>query len=543
MRDRLEYWIRYAQTVRHLKPIQVWGRVLAVLKQRLGSISLPELPSTLDTIPAPSRRFQGHDVWNTKKDIQKGVFTFLNESRDLGEVVDWKAADAPLLWRFNLHYFHYIHLLDLEEQVRMCQAWINEHPPGTPISWHPYPTSLRLVNWSRTRMRTRPVMESAYLQAGHLYRNIEHHITGNHVIENARALVVMGDFFKQQGEAKKWFEEGVDLIVSEIKEQILPDGGHFERSPMYHTIMLECFLDVLDVLPPTHKAHGVILPAVTQMADFLVSMTHPDGQLALFNDSTQEIASPPHEMLERVAGVSGHKAKKKTIFHDTGYYAFHGKEIYMIIDGGAVGPDHLMAHAHADVFSYELSIKSEQFIVDSGVYEYQKGAMRDYVRSTRAHNTVCVDDTDQVECWDSFRVARRWAPDNIVFASQGAQCRFDGIYGGYAHLIGDQIMHRRKVTVFEDKKQIQVDDLVDGVGVHRVESLIHLHPDVSVEEWDDYILLSKNDVTCRLESNASSMSIESGWYCPKFGTRLSNEVIVLEGDHQLPVHLSYTLSY
>jgi len=543
MRNSLEYWIRYAQTVRHLKPIQVWGRVLAVLKQRLGSISLPDLPEQLDTIPAPSQGIHGHDVWNTKKDIQQGVFTFLNESRDLGEVVDWKAASAPLLWRFNLHYFHYIHLLDLEEQVRLCQAWINEHPPGTPIAWHPYPTSLRLVNWSRTRMRTRPIMESAYLQAGHLYRNIEHHITGNHVIENARALVVMGHFFKQQGEAKKWFEEGVNLIVSEIKEQILPDGGHFERSPMYHAIMLECFLDVLDVLPPTHKAHAVILPAVTQMADFLASLTHPDGHLALFNDSTQEIAAKPHDLLERVAGVSGHQAKQQTIFHDTGYYAFHGKEIYLILDGGAVGPDHLMAHAHADVFSYELSIKGEQFIVDSGVYEYQKGAMRDYVRSTRAHNTVCVDDTDQVECWDSFRVARRWAPDNIVFASQGAQCRFDGIYGGYAHLIGDQIMHRRKVTVYEDKKQIQVDDLVDGVGAHRVESLIHLHPDVSVQEWDDYIMLSKNDVTCRLESKASGMRIESGWYCPKFGTRLSNEVIVLEGDNHLPVHLSYTLSY
>ena len=539
----MEYWIRYARTVRHLKPIQVWGRIRATLKQRLGRVSLPAIPDEWDPILAPAEGAPGHDPWNTREDILNGTFTFLNESHNLGATVDWEAPDMPLLWRFNLHYFHYIHLLTLDEQVRLCQSWIHAHPPGAPVAWHAYPTSLRLVNWARTRMRNPAILESAYLQAGHLYRNIEYHVTGNHVIENARALVVMGAFFRQKHEAKKWFKKGIDIIVSEIEEQILPDGGHYERSPMYHALMLECFLDVAEVLPPEHEAHAVLLPVITQMGDFLASMMHPDGQLALFNDSTQEIAPQPAKVIKRVLDVTGHCSQSRTAYSHSGYYVHRGAEVFLAIDAGPVGPAHLMAHSHADVFSYELSIQGLQFIVDSGVYEYQKGPMRDYVRSTRAHNTVCIDEMDQVECWDSFRVGRRWAPDNIVFASKGMQSRFDGLYSGYAHLIGDQITHQRKVMVDEKVRQIQVNDLVDGQGRHMVESLIHLHPDVEVAEHSDHLVLTRGSVSCRFHTEPFSVRIESGWYCPEFGKRTSNTVLVLGGRSPLPVHISYTLHY
>lgn len=539
----LQYWIRYMHTMRYLRPVQIWGRAFSVLKQRLGRVELPALPEALDPIPAPQIGKPGHDPWNSRDELLKGNFTFLNETNHLGAAVDWDAQGLPLLWRFNLHYFQYLHHLNLDEQVRLCQAWINAHPPGTPVAWHPYTTSLRLINWAKTRMRTKAILESAYVQAGYLYRNIEYYLTGNHVIENARALVVMGHFFREKDEAKRWFEKGVDLIVAEIEEQVLPDGGHYERSPMYHALMLECFLDVIELLPAAHKAHAVIMPAIAQMADFLASMIHPDGNLALFNDSTQEIAQTPHCILERVMALTGHEPVRKTMFQQTGYYLFRGSDIFLALDAGPVGPDHLMAHAHADVFSYELSIRDQQFIVDTGVFEYQQGDMREYVRSTRAHNTVCVDDLDQVECWNSFRVGRRWAPDNIVFATRGKQCRFDGIYDGYAHLIGDRIMHRRKVTIDENAREMQVDDLVEGRGTHLVETRVHLHPEVHVKQHEEYIELTRAGVSCRFYTDAPNVQIETGWYCPQFGTRYSNRVIVLGGETRLPVHLSYSLRY
>jgi hypothetical protein len=39
----------------------------------------------------------------------------------------------------------------------------------------------------------------------------------------------------------------LQIVDSEIGEQILPDGGHFERSPMYHAMILEDCLDLLNI--------------------------------------------------------------------------------------------------------------------------------------------------------------------------------------------------------------------------------------------------------------------------------------------------------
>ena len=543
MHDAIQYWIRYAHTIRHLRPVQVTGRVQAALKQRFGRTSLPPLPTSLDVIPPDSSVHQGHDPWNTSSNILTGVFTFLNQSYDLGVPVNWKAENLPLLWRFNLHYFHYIHQLRLDDQIKVCQSWIRAHPPGSPVAWHAYPTSLRLVNWCKTGMRTPEIVESMYLQAGHVYRNIEYHVTGNHVIENARALAVTGHFFKLRGEAGDWFEKGLSLILQEFEEQLLPDGGHYERSPMYQALMLEAVLDVLETLHTGHAARPALKRIVDAMADFLASLTHPDGNLVLLNDSTQEIAPPPSSILENVTRKTGHIAQKKAVFSDTGYYLHHGKDVYMAIDAGPAGPRHLMAHAHADIFSYELSIGKEQFVVDAGVYEYQKGSMRDYVRSTRAHNTVCIDDTNQVECWDSFRVGRRWQPHEVVFACDSGQSRFDGIYDGYAHLIGDKIVHQRQVMIKEQERQILVRDRVEGEGIHKVESLIHLHPDVTIVEVEHGYELNKNGTICYLNTQSEQLSLESGWYCPEFGMRLSNKIIVLGGAAMLPVNISYTISY
>ena len=69
--------------------------------------------------------------------------------------------------------------------------------------------------------------------------------------------------------------------------------------------------------------------------------------------------------------------------------------MFLIVDGGPVGPDYLPAHAHADIFSFELSLEGQRFVVDAGVFEYAAGEWRDFARSTAAHNTMTLDDRDQ----------------------------------------------------------------------------------------------------------------------------------------------------
>jgi uncharacterized heparinase superfamily protein len=279
------------------------------------------------------------------------------------------------------------------------------------------------------------------------------------------------------------------------------------------------------------------------MSDFLVSVTHPNGHIALFNDATQEIAVPTHELCQYASDVIGYQPTRKNEFPETGYFVHRENDCYLIIDGGAIGPDYLPAHAHADIFSYELSVGGVPFIVDTGVYEYEVGDMREYVRSTKAHNTVCIDGVDQAECWDAFRVARRYPPKDVSFDQQNAHSLFEGIFDGYGHLIGDQIEHHRRIETDSRERRITIEDTVTGKSEHTVRSRIHLHPEVNVHRGHDTIELERDGHTVRMSTGDSPVRLEKSWYCPEFGMALEIDVIVIEAKGLLPTRILYRIHY
>ena len=544
----LEMAARYFHTTRHFKAGPDLGRLLAQSKKKVGLPALPEPPAKLDGRLKSAVPFVHHDPWNSGNDLREGRFRFLNNDAYLGWPVNWDAPGLPVLWQFNLHYFDYLYLLNREEQLEISTDWVRANRLGNTVAWHPYPTSLRVVNWCKLQLDTPELLRSIYSQASHLYRNIEFHQPGNHLLENAKALIFAGRHFEGQGEADQWLSRGLGIFQRETPVQVLKDGGYFECSPMYHAIMLKGYLDIINILPQEHADVPLLRESAKQMTDFLVSVTHPDGNIALFNDSTREIAVSTRSLAQYAQDLLHYNARTQHAFNETGYFIHDGPSIYLIIDGGAIGPDFLLAHAHADIFSYELSVAGHPFIVDSGVFEYAAGAMRTYVRSTLAHNTVSIDGMDQAECWASFRVARRFAPHDVSFtrnetAQNETQSKFEGTFSGYSRLIGDGIVHRRLITCDDRLREIRIQDTIEGRGTHVVKSLLHLHPNLSVEKQGERILLSAADASCFIEADEGAVSIEEGWYCPEFGLKQKNKVLVLGGNLSLPTQLSYTIRY
>ena len=529
-------------TLRHSKPRQIISRLTGLAKKNLVLLHPPLPPYTLGDKLSPTVPFLHHDSWNRRDEIGGGNFRFLNRDEYLGRPVDWRAASLPALWRYNLHYFNYLFLLDPPEQESLCLEWVRANPLAKGTAWHPFPTSLRIVNWCKARLVNPELRRSLYRQAAYLYRHMEWHHLGNHLLENARALVFAGSGFAGEGEADRWLARGVEIYRRQTPRQILADGGHFERSPMYHALVLEGYLDVINLLPGGEDKEALI-EAAKPMSDFLISVTHPDGAIALFNDSTREIAPPTDLLLSYAESLTGHRAKPKDAFAETGYFIHRSEGLFLILDGGRIGPDFLPAHAHADIFSYELSLGGEPLIVDAGVYEYEAGAMRGFVRSTRAHNTVTVDGADQAECWGSFRVARRFPPDRVSFHRTGSCSRFQGAFGGFAKLVGDGIVHKRAVSCDESRREIVVEDVVEGRGEHLVESLIHLHPDVELRVEGRRATLTVREVRCVIEAGEGPIMVEDSWYCPEFGLKRRNQALVLGGRRNLPSTVSYRLSY
>src|SRR5439155_4285503 len=136
-------------------------------------------------------------------------------------------------------------------------------PPGFGAGGEPYPLSLRIANWSKWACSRFSLSGAAVhtlaVQARYLRGRLEHHLLGNHLLANAKALVFAGLFFDGD-ESKEWLDVGLGILERELTEQVLADGGHFERSPMYHSIVLE---DILDLL-----AMGRVFPSVVPPRTF-----------------------------------------------------------------------------------------------------------------------------------------------------------------------------------------------------------------------------------------------------------------------------------
>ena len=290
--------ILYFNTIKYLRPVQIYGRILSTIKRKLNLIKIPTIPDKLKPLLEPKTDFIFHDPWSKRNELLNGNFIFLNKTFSLGFPPKWDDCESSLLWQFNLHYFNFLFLLNQEEQIRICQAWIDNNFFKNKVNWHPFVISLRIVNWCKLKSEDEKINKSIYQQASYLYRNLEYYHPANHYLENAKALIFAGLYFENQGEANKWFEKGLEIYLKETPKQVFEDGGYFEKSIMYHAIMLEGYLDILNIIPSDHAYYNYFKDTAKRMLNFLIDSTHPDGNIALFNDSTQEIAPSTNEIID-----------------------------------------------------------------------------------------------------------------------------------------------------------------------------------------------------------------------------------------------------
>ena len=224
-----------------------------------------------------------------------GRFAFLNNDKNVGWPPDWNRNDLPKLWLYNLHYFEYLWAFNYEDSKSLVLDWIENHTlQQEQLGWEPYPTSLRLMNlcgvfFCKYRRQIEDDLDflnklwaSIYIQTQWLSEHLETHLLGNHLLENGAALAFVGSCFCGN-EAERWLQLGESILEREIPEQILSDGMHFERSPMYHCRIIY----LLAMLYNT--GHSELVDLVREPArrslNALVKLTHPDGQIALLNDS------------------------------------------------------------------------------------------------------------------------------------------------------------------------------------------------------------------------------------------------------------------
>jgi len=455
------------------------------------------------------------------------------------------AARAPArgpLFAYHLHQHEYLRCSELpaSERALVIADWIRCHRSG--IGWDPHPTGLRLLAWGKLAttaglLEPSDLDEAVWLrsfadQAETLSQNLEIRLQANHLLSNLLCVVAAG-MWVESPESAGWLGRA-DLLCDEIAAQIRPDGGHEERSPMYHALLLENILDLLNLCraAPDRAPEGLtefLSDTSERMLAALEILSHRDGRIALFADTAFDLAPEPAalrsyaERLGVAVGDSG-ATRGSTCLAQSGYVRLERGDWLLLASVGEPSPPHQPGHAHCDALAFELSLAGRRLVTDTGVFEYLPGTRRQIARSTASHATLQIDGEEQAEIWAAHRVGGRPTVELTAFSDSGeaeATCRGWSRRG---------TLHRRRYRVIDAGAEIE--DWIEGPS-REIWSRLPIGPGWSVELEAS----SSPRAFCRaLEQPGLSVEIElpaafawrlsQGAYYPSFGREIERPVLI-----------------
>lgn len=518
----------YINTVKYMKPSQIYYRIKKMLGLKCTIGCLPSeqyeritdinVPKELDFDEAFLKRFNADDILDNK-------VTFLHSARKINWNSKWELNEETPLWNFNLHYFEFLFPLlkayeDTNQQKYLNKtifcilAWIKQNPKGKGIGWAPYTLALRLTNWISYYSYVQKkidkefqtlILNSLYEQYKYLAEHVEKDLLGNHYFEDLKALVLGAIFFDDEN----MLERVLETFKKECREQILPDGMHFELSPMYHKIIFEGILRVTVALRGINRKDIEIEKYLQPMLDVAWSLEEGLERIPLFNDCGNNVAKGLDALVsvsEKYFSIIPHF---KSQLKDSGFYIFKEGKWKLIVDAGQPGPKYIPGHAHCDAMSFELFRDGKPMIANCGTYAYQCEE-RNFFRSTAAHNTVKINGKEQSQCWGVFRLARRATVKVIEFRKNFLHILIVDQYGQEL---------RRKLTFSEGRFELN-----DSSRGNYIQDFIHF-----VEK--------KADIEELIKEEEYKWQYGSQLYAPEFGDLKHIFVLKISGNNEIKISM------
>ncbi len=495
------------RTARQLRAVQLFWRARYTLRRawwerrasavdaayRARAARLPALRWDHPGLPAVAqlRRARRSDAEALQRanDALEGRFTFLLRTLELGRDVAWFRPDLDAgtrLWKTLLHEQG-----SAEDLARAAAATgdpryarrlfelLRSWRAAAPIGCRDFALDAWNARAVATRLAHLAVAGSTLglhgadadaewlgreigLHGLFLRDNLELDLRGNHLFRDAAGLVFAHELTGGVPDAWSWLE-------GQVREQVLPDGAHFERAPMYHALCLQDLVEVAALAGSRRPAW--LADAVARMGGWLEAMLLGDGEIPLLGDGW--LGEVDAQQLLGAARAQGALQAPAAPERHGGLVPLAVGRLRAVLRGGLHGPDEQLGHAHADLLSFELSAGPRRAISDTGTHGYDPGSERAHLRSTAAHNTLRIGAAEQLETWGSFRVGRRGRAR--VYA-RGQSQNWDWVsasHDAYAHLPGRPLHHRLLALC---PRGALVVDCVTGSGTQRIESALHEHP-------------------------------------------------------------------
>jgi len=504
----------------------------------------------------------------------------------------WDKKNWPRLLNFYLHYFDWIrdyidsllnnktYNLGTSEVNYLIESWIANNNFAKGDGWYPYTTSLRIVNWSILfqlfpSFVSEKRIKSLWTQLIWLNSNLEKAQGGNHLIENLIAISIVSIQFDND-QAENIFRNSQINLKSQLKLQILCDGGHYERSATYHTILLDklielaCFISIAKGSVPSWLNNKI-----EEMSNWLKKVTFINGKLPRFNDSalnsapevnkvnssadtflkySKNLQNTNLDLLKNLLikkaftksnkkGLNFTKNLKVNIpeildLPDTGWVIFNpGKGWQACFKNGVATSLRAPGHCQSDILSFDLLYGGEYIFVDAGTSEYQAGAIRTFERSGGAHNVLQVGKTknnwvEPVEVWNGFKVGKISKNINREYGVSNYKEYFAlGSYDSYQSI---GTVHNRKIILSEvkhDSIKLKVEDEIRNKNKIFCRLIFHLGPKINPEKIINSLTIATNPII-EYEVKIDKTSFSEGFGHIQSRTSLYYEFTLGSG-HQL----------
>jgi len=455
-----------------------------------------------------------------------------------------------------------------EEFISQFSDWINENQVGIGVNWKTtMEIAIRNVNWiwaynffKHSKIFTKELkykfIKSIYRHTRYIYDHLEYGpILGNHFFSDIVGLVYGAIFFKKFNKSKVWLKKGINELNKEIINQFNSDGANFEQSTSYHRLVLEMALSAKYLLNSNQiQLQSDAKNRLEDAMKFIESLTKPDGtmpcigdaddgRLHIFCEYSRKNINDHRYLLDYLNNKKSPESiwitnkwkntsndkipttkKQNKFFKDSGLYVIENDLHHLVIHNGNVGQRGWGGHSHNDQLSFDYSYDKKQIIIDSGTYNYTGDPkQRNYFRSTKAHNTIQIDDQEI----NNYRNRELFAlVDDVKSPSTKIinQKEIELTHNGYLKL-NDPIKITRKFIL---SKELNIVDHIRCQKEHKINIYFHFDKNIKLEIIDKSVLIKYNKQVLKLlVDNFDEIAINDCWISSSYGIKYPSKKIVI----------------
>ncbi|MBI3577958.1 MAG: alginate lyase family protein [Ignavibacteriales bacterium] len=536
--------------------------------------------------------FKSGKAWPFKPSSELDVLD-VNNSSDVK--VPWELSRFHQVWWLGKAYW-----LTRNEQYaikfrELVEDWIEKNPPGVGINWVvAMEVAIRACSWiagyyffceskSLSEDFWMKFLKSLYAHGIFIECNQEMSWqNGNHFLSDIVGLIFLGIFFRQTPFGKRWIAYGAKALEKEMNRQVYSDGVNYEKSTSYHRLVLELFYSATILCRKNNvQLSQSFSKRLELMFEFVQQYTRPDGSVPLIGDAddgrlfrfsmNEDMNDHRHALsvgsilFERSSfkntagkfsqdalwlfggeGFEQHqllRAESPPLssrgFAEGGFYILRSNDAHVFFDAGDIGMNGRGGHGHNDTLSFELWAHGAPLVVDSGTYAYTFDTrVRQEFRSTRAHNTIVIDNAEIAEFASLWSIKEDGTnPKVLEWKSSAESDILEVQHEGYASL-PSPVIHRRRIQLMKEKMVFQITDCLEGNGAHNVESFLHFAPAVTLELQgaQKAMAINKNGRYI-ITASAGELSIVETWYSRSYGVREKNKTLRFSLNVTLPIEV------